>query len=231
MRENERNEQESKADVAEPKAARKKLPPYLILAIIAVASALVLGLTNLVTADPIAERQSDEKNAAFKAVIPGGDKLEYAELSEDLREVRADGVVAGYAVKASAPGYGGDVAVVLGFDAAGTVVGAQVGDGGFQETSGIGAKWLNGDNVSRLLGLSATEGGTFDAISGATVTSTAVLNAVNAGMRTVAKELGAEPGTVSFGSAAAQGYAVSSSTATSSFPITSRKYKYYKYKF
>ena len=37
MRENERNEQESKADVAEPKAARKKLPPYLILAIIALA--------------------------------------------------------------------------------------------------------------------------------------------------------------------------------------------------
>ena len=201
---------------------RGKLPPYVILAIIAVASALVLGLTNLVTADPIATRKQREMEAAFSAVMPQGEHS-YKQLTDTMVEVQDDGVTAGYAVKASAVGYGGDVAVVLGFDAQGTVIGAQVGDGSFQETSGIGAQWLGEDNVGKLLGISALEGGSIDAISGATVTSRAVLAAANEGVRAVAEQIGAEweEDPVTFGASAGAAFVVVSSSATSTAVIDS----------
>ena len=167
------------------KPAKRKLAPWMILGIIALAAALVLAITNLVTEGPISERKQKELKAAFSNVQTEGE-LEPVADQDNVAVIKADGEITGYAVKTSATGYGGEVTVVLGLNAAGEVVGVQIGDGSFQETSGIGARWLNPEKAADLLGMSAIEGGLIDAISGATVTSTAVLNAANEGMALVA---------------------------------------------
>ena len=184
--------QESKQEQAAP-AKKRSFAPWMILGIIALAAALVLGLTNLITEGPITERKQKELEAAFSNVQPEG-TLESVPDQDNLAVIKADGQVAGYAVKTSATGYGGDVTVVLGLNAEGEVIGAQIGDGGFQETSGIGARWLNADKAADLLGMSALEGGLIDVLSGATVTSTAVLNASNEGMAKVAALMGKDWG-------------------------------------
>ncbi len=213
----------SDPETREP-APKKKLPVFAILAIITVVAALVLGITNLVTNGPIAASQKAEKEAAFKAVIPPdlvpeGGSVRFTAVTDDLQRVEnsATGELLGYAVRTSAQGYGGSVGVVLGFDRDGNVVGAQIGDGSFQETAGLGAKWVYGSNVSKLLGISASDGGKFDAISGATVTSRAVLSAVNEGTRAVAEQMGKDWGEndpVSFGSAKGGTYIVTASGGT-----------------
>ena len=184
--------QESKQEQAVP-AKKRSFAPWMILGIIALAAALVLGLTNLITEGPITERKQKELEAAFSNVQPEG-TLESVPDQDNLAVIKTDGQVAGYAVKTSATGYGGDVTVVLGLNAEGEVIGAQIGDGGFQETSGIGARWLNADKAADLLGMSALEGGLIDVLSGATVTSTAVLNASNEGMAKVAALMGKDWG-------------------------------------
>ena len=184
--------QESKQEQAAP-AKKRSFAPWMILGIIALAAALVLGLTNLITEGPITERKQKELEAAFSNVQPEG-TLESVPDQDNLAVIKADDQVTGYAVKTSAAGYGGDVTVVLGLNAEGEVIGAQIGDGGFQETTGIGARWLSADKAADLLGMSALEGGLIDALSGATVTSTAVLNASNEGMAKVAALMGKDWG-------------------------------------
>ena len=93
----------------------------------------------------------------------------------------------GYCVTASANGYNGPVAVNLGVGADGLVTGCAVGDTSFAETPGFGARAKEASFQDQFVGIDAVNGGSFDALSGATVTSTAVLNATNEALRCVAE--------------------------------------------
>jgi Na+-translocating ferredoxin:NAD+ oxidoreductase RnfG subunit len=86
-----------------------------------------------------------------------------------------------YAVRAT--GFGeGPIVVTLGFTADGVVTGIIIGDENFMETEGLGARVLEEAYWSQFIGLQGaqTYGEGVDAISGATVTSNATLEAINA---------------------------------------------------
>lgn len=176
----------------------KQLPAFLILTIISVIAALVLALTNAITAGPIAERAAAALREAFGAVLPA-DSYEEMTVPEgyevsSLYAAKKDGQVIGYCVTASGTGYGGPVAVTLGVNANGTVTGASIGDTSFAETAGFGMRAKEEAFQAQFAGISAITGGSFEALSGATITSEAVRTAANNGLRCVAEvALGQSP--------------------------------------
>ena len=81
---------------------------------------------------------------------------------------------------ASAQGFGGPVAVTLELDANGAISSITIGDDYFNETEGYGKKALEDSFSSQFIGMTPPlELSDIDAISGATVTSAAVVNAIN----------------------------------------------------
>ncbi len=112
--------------------------------------------------------------------------------------VRTEGLV-GYCVSASEAGYAGDVAVTLGVNLDGEIVGAKIGDNNFRETGTIGGKWLAEDKVEQFIGIDLVNGGAIDTIAGATITSDAVKGAANKGADALRAHLNIESDTPVFG--------------------------------
>ena len=130
-------------------------------------------------ADALTTAQSDGKIAADN----GGASLISVVAAKD-----ASGAETGYIVKGSAAGYGGSVIVVVGGDADLKVTGISFPET-LPETAGLGQKATEPAFYEQFAGkgtkLSVKKGGgagedEIDAISGATITSTAVTNTVNA---------------------------------------------------
>ena len=129
--------------------------------------------------DALTTAQSDGKIAADN----GGASLISVVAAKD-----ASGAETGYIVKGSAAGYGGSVIVVVGVDADLKVTGISFPET-LPETAGLGQKATEPAFYEQFAGkgtkLSVKKGGgagedEIDAISGATITSTAVTNTVNA---------------------------------------------------
>ena len=130
-------------------------------------------------ADALTTAQSDGKIAADN----GGASLISVVAAKD-----ASGAETGYIIKGSAAGYGGSVIVVVGVDADLKVTGISFPET-LPETAGLGQKATEPAFYEQFAGkgtkLSVKKGGgagedEIDAISGETITSTAVTNTVNA---------------------------------------------------
>lgn len=132
-------------------------------------SAVVPGFDN----DPIAEKKIQEVNGVQYAVYPATKGGEYI----------------GAAVEATSMGFGGELKVLVGFDAEGKIIDYSLL--AHAETPGLGSKaadWFKKGNKGNIVGLNPGEtpltvskdGGQVDAITASTITSRAFLNAVNA---------------------------------------------------
>ncbi len=177
-------------------AQKKQLPAFLALTIICLIAALALAATNAITKGPIQEHAMKAQREAFGAVMTAD---EYVEMTipegsgiSALVEAKQGGETVGYCVVASNSGYAGPVAVTLGVGTDGKVTGAKIGDTSFAETSGFGSRWLAENQTEQFVGIDLKEGGAIEALSGATVTSTAVLNASNTALAAVGNVLGIE---------------------------------------
>jgi len=171
--------------------AKKSLPAFLILGIIALVAALVLALTNAVTKGPIQEIAMAALRESFGTVMPA-DAYEEIPVGEEygvrsLYAAKNGDEVIGWCVTAAGKGYGGDVAVTLGVGPDGLVTGCAVGDTSFAETPGFGTRAKDASFQDQFVGMDAVNGGSFEALSGATVTSNAVLDAVNKALHCVTK--------------------------------------------
>lgn len=180
-----------------------------ILFVITLISGCLLGLVYDVTKEPIAEAQAKAKEeackevffdaasfrlreditskAATKTVTDAGYLVTINEVSEALD---ADGTLLGYVITVTDhEGYGGDIQFSIGIRNDGTVNGISFLS--ISETAGLGMKadpvlkeQFAGKNAERF-SYSKTGAGTpdqIDAISGATITTSAVVNGVNAGL-------------------------------------------------
>jgi len=180
-------------------AKKKQLPAFLVLTIISLVAAVVLAVTNEVTKGPIAAHAAAERNKAFAAVLPAAGYNEltvpegHASVTGLFEAVDESGAAKGYTVVAAASGYAGPVAVTLGVGNDGMVTGAVIGDTSFAETAGFGMRWKEETNRWEQFQLIDTaNGGSIEAISGATVTSNAVLTATNAAINCVNEVRGVE---------------------------------------
>ena len=172
----------------------------LNLLIISAIAALLLAFTNNVTADTIAKRNEQANAEARKLVLESAQDFEEVKdaktdnskgvkVSEIYEAKDASGYTVGYTLKVLPSGYGGTIELMVGIDSAnGQVSGINVVSN--SETAGLGAKATDPEFSDQYKGkpleeLSVLKNGTpgdteIKAISGATITSTAVTNGVDA---------------------------------------------------
>lgn len=175
-------EMEAKTGQGTSEEKKKRLPAFAVLTMIALVAALILAATNVVTKGPIAEHEAEELRASLNSVLPA-DEYEPCAVPEAYPQVsglytaKKSGNVIGYCVKAASRGFNGNVSVMLGVDPDGKITGCRIGDGGFSESPGYGAKAKEPAFADQFKGIDAIAGGQIDAITGATKTSNAVLDA------------------------------------------------------
>ena len=163
-----------------------------LLAITAVVAALLAGV-NSITAPAIAELNAQKTQEAIELVLPGG--------GEEMADFPATALVskvyagdAGYAVEVTPGGFDNTITMMVGVDTEGKVLGISIIK--HTETAGLGAvaaagtpagENFRGQFVGASGSVSVTkDGGTMDAITGATITSRAICVGVNAALECVA---------------------------------------------
>ena len=165
------------------------LIPTVALLVICLVATTLLALTNSITAEKIALNAVETENASRNVVIPGG--ATYSEVTAAENGVTyctaydKIGNEIGYVFTAGAKGYGGTVSVMVGLDSEGTILGIEILS--HSETPGLGANAVKDDFKSRFSGKSgaltvdktSNDGQNIQAITAATITSKAVVNAVN----------------------------------------------------
>ena len=148
----------------------------LRLMIVSLLSGLLLGVTNMVTTGPIAEQNAAKANAARLAVMPTGGDFQTIDAPFD----GIDGAYVnndGYVFEITGSGYGsGGIGVTVGIYNDGSISGVQLDVSG--ETPGLGTKAGNESYFGQYTGKDGSTMDGISAISGATVTSTAVKNSV-----------------------------------------------------
>jgi len=166
-----------------------------LLLITAVVAAALAGI-NTLTAPKILKNQQAKTWAAIQEVLPG------AIISGEVTFTDTTGLVKtvyeadeGYAVEVIPTGFGGTITMLVGVSHEGELLGVAVVSQ--TETAGLGAI-VAADNVAgqtfrdQFIGLSGSlsvdkDGGQIDSITGATITSRAVVKGVNAALECVAK--------------------------------------------
>lgn len=169
----------------------KKIPPFAILTAITLIAALMLALTNTVTAGPIASAAGNAADAARREVLATAetfDPVAHDSAVDSLYRGIAGSKTVGYAVTATVAGFGGPIEVTVGLDASGVLTGLRVGGSSFAETAGLGTKAREPAFTDQFIGKQTpvTLKQDVDAISGATITSAAVTKGVNLAAAAVA---------------------------------------------
>lgn len=181
-----------------------------ILTAITLVSGLLLGLVYEITKEPIAHSKEQAKQKAYQQVLSDAGTFEtYADFDikqaekvladagipgckvDEVIEARKAEEMVGYVVTTtSTEGYGGDIQISVGIHLDGTISGVAILS--ISETAGLGMKakepefygQFEGKNVDafQVTKVGATKDKEIDALSGATVTSEAMTNAVNAAL-------------------------------------------------
>ena len=185
----------------------------LVLIIITLVAGLCLGGIYELTKEPIAHQKELAITESCKAVFPDeegfapvasfvlSDAVISESLAAELKQngitvgniytaLTADGSLAGYAIEVtSAEGYGGDIRIMCGISADGTLRGISILEIG--ETAGLGMRaesvivpQIHNLNVAEITYTKTgkTSEDEIDAISGATITTKAFVNMINAAL-------------------------------------------------
>ena len=162
----------------------------LILFLVSAIVAGVLGLTNFVTEKPIAEYQAKKTAEAYSKVMQfeSYDEVEYTGDQSAVKKVYKtnDG---NWIVEAEVSGSQGMITVAVGVNSDLTCNGISIISS--SETSGLGSKANDDFFRDKFPGLNADtakvtkDGGSVEAITGATITSKAVCSAVRAAIAAV----------------------------------------------
>lgn len=174
---------------------REILLPALILTAICATATLLLALTNLLTTAKIAANASAKAAQSRMQVLSA---YEYVKLDDEGRVYEArnsEGHQLGVVVTTQAKGYGGTIEVMTGVRSDGSVSGVTILS--MSETPGLGAKTKESNFLSHYIGARDPhlavdkDGGSVQAVSGATISSRAVTEAVNSAIAIAAGYLDA----------------------------------------
>ena len=161
------------------KILSNKAYPVVFLAVIVIVSVVLLIAVNSLTSSIVESRRVEEITGILENIFP---EMSQYELEDEVYIIYQDNEKAGYAFMASGSGYGGDIDIVVGLDNSFGIKGVSILSQ--TETPGVGSKITESLFTDQFKGLSASdialksEGGKIDAITGATISSRAVVNAV-----------------------------------------------------
>lgn len=192
-----------------PKEFKKAIPkPVSILLVITLIAGAVLSGVYVTTSERIAQNNEQANQAAYRAVIPQAESFRSLELAQGtagttqiqrvLAGLDGSGQTLGYAIAVhNSQSYDGGLTLVVGILPDGTVTGIHFTE--LHETAGMGMRCGEPEFTSQFenvnvpafaLGKGGTgDRGTIDSVAGATVSSTAVVEAVNAALAYFAANL------------------------------------------
>lgn len=168
------------------------IKPTAVLTVICLVVTLALSLANLVTAKKIEERAKQTQMQAMSKVLDG----EYTKLTENINGsdieyylTEKDGETVGFIFTVESKGYGGNISVMTAVKTDGTVAAVQIVSAD-NETVGLGKNvtkeafynqftGLSGDITAKKFGTANKQNNEIDAVTGATISSRAVTDAVN----------------------------------------------------
>jgi len=181
--------------------AKTVLAPAAILLVICVIVSAALAGTNLLTRDRIAEAQAQKAEESRMVVLPGAETFEEADGCYIGKDGGAD---VGYVFETEGKGYGGSVKVMTGISTDGEITGVVILS--HAETPGLGANAEKADfrdqykqpvpdtGSIEVVKFQTPAEGQIEAMTGATITSTAVTNAVNAAIEQYTQAYASEGG-------------------------------------
>lgn len=153
----------------------RKLSPIMFITLVVLISVILLTITESFTS---AQLQRDVIKK-LEAMFP---EMSDHDFEDDIYILYADGDKIGYAFLALGAGYGGEISILVGLEDAETIKGIIIVS--HQESPGIGSMITESDFTDKFVGLNIDdvalrqEGGQIDGITGATISSKAVIDAV-----------------------------------------------------
>lgn len=167
------------------------IKPVVVLLAICIVIPLALSVTNAVTKDRIATLEKEKNAATMQGLVKADDFVETKFGEKDsfiCHKAVKDGKDIGYIFTTKAKGYGGDVSVMTAINPSGEVLSVAILDVS-GETPGLGQNAAKEafysqfkgkkEGINLLKNGANAENNEIDAVTGATITSRAVTNAVN----------------------------------------------------
>ena len=155
------------------------IKPVLVLTCICLLVTALLAYINTVTSPIIAESEKKAAQEAMSEVLSQADSFKqvaFDTATERVTEIYRAENGAGYVFMLTTKGYGGDMKLICGVKADGTIEACKTLS--HSETSGLGSKTAEDPYRDQYAGKNAETLNEVDAISGATISSTAYKNAI-----------------------------------------------------
>lgn len=159
--------------------------PIIFITIVVFVSVGLVTWTDSITKDKIEEQKEQEIQSMLKEMFPSMSEYTF---EDDIYTIYSDGAGVGYAFLAVGKGYGGDIDILIGLEDETTIKGITIISQ--SETPGLGSRIAESSFAIKFAGLNIgdvalkQDGGEIDGITGATISSGAVVDAV----RTTAME-------------------------------------------
>lgn len=169
------------------------------LLLITVCAGLILGLVYTITKEPIAQQAALAADRSRQSVLPSAASFEeldltgyvedgdnFGEIENIFRGADESGQTVGYTFSIRTKGYSANLVLTVGIDSVGTVTGVDIAS--HEETPGLGAnatspeflgQYVGADGPLAVVKTPTGETGEVQALTGATITSRAVTDAVN----------------------------------------------------
>lgn len=164
----------------------KKKAGWLVLTIIAVVAGSMLAFANQITEGPIEKQNMERVHGALLELFPEADGFDEIPLTEgdellSAYTVTSGGQPVGQALTVAAHGYAGPIEVITGLNSDLSLRGIRTGGSGFKETEGLGSRVKEPAFTNQFAGKTPplSLGSDIEGISGATVSSGAVVAGVN----------------------------------------------------
>ena len=151
---------------------------FILAVVCIIASGLLAGMNLLTRARIIAQAQEEEM-AGFKEVVPLGERFEAVKSKEELLYYKAydkEGRFIAVAFKAGGKGYSSIVETIVGMRGDGVITAIKILS--HNETPGLGAKVVEPAFTAGFSNKNVEQLNNVQAISGATISSTAVIDSV-----------------------------------------------------
>ncbi|MFO7928078.1 MAG: RnfABCDGE type electron transport complex subunit G [Candidatus Humimicrobiaceae bacterium] len=167
-----------------------KVYPIFILTVVVLVSVAVLMFINSLTKPVVAEHKREEINALLQNIYSNMDDYEY---TDEIYKVLEGEEIIGYAFMAKGKGYGGEITIMVGLDKDLQIKDVTIMS--HTETPGLGSRVTENSFTSQFEGLTAEDialaknDGKIDAVSGATISSEAVVSAVREEMKEKIKSI------------------------------------------
>ena len=164
-----------------------KIKNILVPAIAIILTAAVLFGVGTLTSDLRAENIQKEHVAMMQLLLPGSENFVFEPYTGEDANVRSvHKAENGYVIETKVQGYAGEITMMVGVNNDGRVTGVVIRD--MEETLGLGRNALTDHEfLAQFLNTSgeAEVGTNVDAVTGATVTSRAVVRSVNSAVAVV----------------------------------------------